>query len=71
MVLLLVFYVIDAPSEHFGAQGGAILKYLSPARHADMLLKGVIIGSDLLYFLSVILIGVFFANRVLDAERWR
>lgn len=71
LVLLLVFYVIDAPSTQVGGPVAATLKYLAPAGHAELLMKGVIQGSDLVYFLSVILFGVFVANRVLDAQRWR
>lgn len=71
MVVLLVFYVIDAPAAHLGMSGAVFLKYLAPSGHADMFLKGVIQGSDLIYFFSVIAFGLFLANRVLDAERWR
>jgi ABC-2 type transport system permease protein len=71
LVLLLIFYVIDAPASQLGPRAGAMMKYLAPTTHVEMMLKGVLQGSDLVYFASVIIFGLFVANRVLDAQRWR
>ena len=71
LVFLLVLYSADAPSQQFSGKTAAFFKYLAPANHTGMLLKGVITGSDIVYFLSLILFGLFLANRVLDAQRWR
>lgn len=71
LVLLLIFYVIDAPAQQLGGTVAQVFRYLSPSLHADLLLKGVLQSSDLVYFLSVIFTGIFVANRVLDAQRWR
>ena len=71
LVLLLVLYSADAPAPQVGGGFGKFLQYLAPTTHTQLLLKGVVEGGDLIYFLSVILTGLFIANRVLDAQRWR
>jgi len=71
LVILLVYYIIDAPAERFSEFSRQFLYYLAPARHAEALTKGLLTASDLVYFLSVIALGLFIANRILDAESWR
>ena len=71
LVVLLVFYAIDAPAAKLGGSVADVLHYLAPATHAETFVKGVLTGSDLVYFLSVTLTGVFMANRILDAQNWR
>ena len=71
LVLLLVFFVIDAPASQLSGAPAAVIRYLAPSGHAELLFKGVVQGSDIVYFVTVILFGIFFTNRVLDAERWR
>ena len=71
LVVLLVFYIIDAPAERLGESSKQVLYYLAPSRHADTIIKGLLTGTDIVYFLSVVLAGLFIANRVLDAESWR
>jgi ABC-2 type transport system permease protein len=71
LVLLLVFYVIDAPAEKIGGVAADILRYLAPSNHIETLLKGVLTGGDIVYFISLLLFGLFVANRTLDAENWR
>lgn len=71
VVLALVLYVIDAPAEKIGGVTGEILTYLAPATHTQLLTKGVLSGVDIVYFASLLLLGLFMANRVLEAQRWR
>lgn len=71
LVILLLFYIIDAPAPHVGDAGAAFLKYLAPSTHTEPLIKGVMASTDIVYFLSVVAAGLFIANRALDAERWR
>ena len=71
IVTLLVFYILDAPAEKLGGSLAGILKYLAPTSHMELFVKGVLTGTDVVYFLSVCALGLFFANRVIDAERWR
>ena len=70
-VVMLLFYVINAPAGKLEEPFRSILNTLAPSTHTEMMLKGVLLSSDLVYFLSLIAVGLFVANRVLDAERWR
>lgn len=75
LVFLLLLYVIDAQaalfSSYFGADFGAILRYLSPAEHLDLFLKGVITSRDLVYFATLIIVGLSVAVRSVESEWWR
>lgn len=71
LVTLLIFYVIDAPASQLTGPLHSFFKFISPTTHSEMFLKGVIRSSDVVYFLSVILLGLFVANRVVDTQRWR
>lgn len=71
MVLLLLLYVIYSPSE--AAQGPVemVLQHLSPIEQTQDLVKGLIKLGALAYHLSVIALGIFVAQRALEAQRWR
>ncbi len=71
LVTLLVLYIVDAPADKIGGTTATVLKYLAPSSHTEMFTKGVLAGADIVYFLSLIVAGLFVANRVLDAQRWR
>ena len=78
LVVCLVFYLLDVPLRHFGSSGSAalhrlvrLLAYIAPSSHTELLRQGVIDGVDIVYFVSLIIGGLFLANRVLDAQRWR
>lgn len=71
MVALLLLYVIHSPAESIGGTGAAILNALSPVMQARDLLHGVVTLSGLVYFASLILFGLFLAERALEAHRWR
>lgn len=71
LVCLLLLYVVDAQAGRFGVEWALVLRYLSPAEHLELFLKGVIASKDLVYFCSLIASGLFVANRVLEGERWR
>ena len=71
LVAMLIFYVLDAPAQMIGGNVAEVLRVLAPSNHAQNMLKGVITGTDLVYFISIGWAGLFLANRALDAERWR
>ncbi|RMG40447.1 MAG: hypothetical protein D6719_10935 [Candidatus Dadabacteria bacterium] len=71
MVLLLMLYVIHAPAESLGGTLAGVLKYFSPMVQAEEMVRGVITLRSCLYFASLILLGLFFAERGLDRYRWR
>ncbi|MCC6932528.1 MAG: ABC transporter permease subunit [Deltaproteobacteria bacterium] len=71
LILLLLFYVVDAPATKLPTVIGEFLRYLAPTSHTVGFLKGVLSSIDVIYFLSLMLVGAFIANRALDAQRWR
>ena len=68
LVLFLVLYLIDTPAPQLGGILGAILSAITPASHTDNFVKGVVESGDCVYFVSVIFLGLFLANRALDWE---
>ncbi|MDR2337289.1 MAG: ABC transporter permease [Deltaproteobacteria bacterium] len=69
LVTLLVLYAIDAPATQVNTSLVNVLSYLAPSTHALNLFKGILQSEDLIYFLSLIALGLFIANRSL--ETWR
>ena len=71
MVTLLLLYLIHTPAERLGGAAAQVLVYLSPALNAREMAQGIISSDKIIYFLSLITVGLFFASRSLDAQRWR
>ena len=71
LVVLLLLYVISWPAETAGPTMGAVLKYLSLTEHFSEMVKGVIDTKDVVYFLSVIVLGLFLTQRSVESLRWR
>lgn len=71
MVTLLLLYVIQAPAESFGGNVAEVLNYMSPIAQLKDLLRGVISLESVVYFASVIFLGLFLSQRALEAYRWR
>jgi len=71
MVALLLLYVIHAPAESLGGSLGEVLTYISPVMQVQDMFKGVISVKALVYFISVIVLGLFMSLRALEAYRWR
>jgi ABC-2 type transport system permease protein len=68
---MLLLWLIDLFSR--GAQGAtkAILSYLSIIEHLNDFLMGVISTSHVIFYLSLMLAGLFLTYRSLDSLRWR
>lgn len=71
MVVLLLLYVIHAPAESIGGSVGSVLEYLSPTLQVRDLIRGVISLKALVYFFSLMTLGLFLSERALEAHRWR
>ena len=71
LVVMLLFFVIDAPASRIEGPVADVLSYLAPAKQADLFLKGVVEGANIVYFASVIVLGLFITARALEAQRWR
>ncbi|MEP1780814.1 MAG: hypothetical protein ABJJ50_14925, partial [Reichenbachiella sp.] len=57
----------------FSLRGGIgnVLNYLSMRTHFDSLSRGVIDSRDLIYFFSVIGVGLTFAQAMLSKRNWQ
>ncbi len=71
LIFLLLFYVVDMPAAKLPPRLASFVAYLSPARHTELMLKGVIDSANIVYFLTLILFGLFITSRILEGERWR
>lgn len=71
IVLFLLLYIIDAPAEDLAEPFKTLLFKLSPAKHSEVLLQGLVSSEELVYFSSLILLGLFIARRALEREQWR
>ena len=70
--LLLMLWVIDWVSYYSSSPTvGEVAKYISFTTHIDNFAKGVIDLRDVVYYLSVIFLGVFLTQRSLESLRWR
>jgi ABC-2 type transport system permease protein len=69
MVTLLIFYMIQSPAQAVGGVAEKVLTYMSPLTHLEELVKGVISTKSIVYFLSVILLGIFLSQRALETQR--
>ena len=71
MVALLLLYVVHSPAESADGAVRAVLEYMSPPLQAREMIKGVISLDSLIYFGSLILLGLTLSARALDSERYR
>ena len=67
----LFMWVIGWGAQAADSATGQVLQYLSIIEHLDRFLKGMIETSDLSYYLSFIIFGLFLCHRALDSNRWR
>ena len=67
----LFMWVIGWGAQAADSATGQVLQYLSIIEHMDRFLKGMVDTSDLAYYFSFIIFGLFLCHRVLDSNRWR
>ena len=68
---ILMMWLIDVFSRSASEGVKAVLTYLSILNHLNDFLGGVIATSHIIFYLSLILVGVFLTYRSLDSLRWR
>jgi ABC-2 type transport system permease protein len=64
-------WIIGWGAQAAGASLGQVLEYLSLITHLGYFLKGLMNTSDLIYYFSFILFGLFLTYQVLESSRWR
>ena len=70
-VVLLLLWIINWMADSAGPWLGEIMRYLSITEHFDDFGKGVIDTKHLVFYLSVIVFGLFLTLKSVDSERWR
>jgi ABC-2 type transport system permease protein len=69
--ICLLLWVLDWVSSFETSIGARILSYLSVLQHFDSFGKGVLDSKDIIYYLSVIFVGLFLTARSMESLRWR
>jgi ABC-2 type transport system permease protein len=68
--MALMFWLIGWTADYTSPGTGGVLKYISLSNHLDDFAKGVFDTSHVLYYGSLIFLGLFLASRSLEAKRW-
>jgi ABC-2 type transport system permease protein len=71
MVVLLLLYVLDWVQVYAPGTLGQVMANLSLSTHIDNFAKGVIDLKDVVYYLSVIVLGIFLTARSVEALKGR
>ena len=68
---LLVLYTIGWLGETVQGAAGNLIKYASITDHFQELTKGIVDTRDLVYFITLLVIGLFVTQRSVESVRWR
>lgn len=68
---LLIWWLITMGAAVAEGWQGDLLTYLSPVKHVEGAIRGVIETQDLVYFATAILTWLFLSHRVIESYRWR
>jgi ABC-2 type transport system permease protein len=69
--LALVLWILNWTTSFGNSIGVQVLNYLSIVSHMDSFSRGVVDTKDLIYYLSMIFLGLFLTARSLESLRWR
>ncbi len=70
-VISLLLWVIEWVSQFDTSATGKVISYLSVVTHLEPFTKGVIDLRDVVFFLSLMFLGLFLSARSLESLRWR
>jgi ABC-2 type transport system permease protein len=70
-VVFLMLWIIGWFADSAGPLLGPITQYLSITEHFDDFSKGIIDSKHVIYYLSLITVGLFLTSKSVDTERWR
>ncbi len=71
LAVFLLLYLLDWVSAYSQSTAGQVMSYIALTTHFDNFAKGVIQLNDVVYYLSVIILGVFFTARSVEALKGR
>jgi ABC-2 type transport system permease protein len=69
--ILLMFYVIGLAARGQEGFWQNFFQYMSVSSHLEGFVRGVVRLTDVVYYLSLIFVGLFLTFRVVEAQRWR
>jgi ABC-2 type transport system permease protein len=69
LAVFLLLYVLDWVTEYSSGTASRVFSYLALPSHFDNLAKGVIDLGDVVYYLSVIAVGIFLTARSVETLR--
>jgi len=70
--VFLMLWLIGVPSEASGSLGSEVLRYLDFRSHYfNTMFRGVIELSDVIYYLSLTALALFFGTISIETRRWR
>ena len=67
----LLLWILDWVSSYETAAWAKVLSYLSVVTHYEPFSKGVLDSRDVIFYLSVIFLGLFLTARSMESSRWR
>jgi ABC-2 type transport system permease protein len=70
VTLVLLWWLMGFPAD-FVQKGGELFRYLDMQTHVTSLNSGIIYLSDLVYFSSLIAVGLFTGVTAVETRRWR
>ena len=67
----LLLYVLNWVSEFGSTVSDKVIGYLSVQQHYESFARGVLDSRDIIFFVSVIFVGLFLTARSMESIRWR
>jgi ABC-2 type transport system permease protein len=69
--VLLMFFVLGYAAQGQEGAGKAIFEYLGLSNHIEGFARGIIRTPAVVYYTSLVFVGLFLTFRVIEAQRWR
>jgi ABC-2 type transport system permease protein len=70
VTLVALWWLMGFPADYIQT-GGEVFRYLDLQTHFYSLAQGQILLSDVVYFLSLIAVGLFTGTMAVETRRWR
>ena len=67
----LLLFVLDWVSQFESSKLFTVISYLAVTSHFDSFARGVLDAKDAVYYLSMIVFGLFLTARSMESIRWR
>lgn len=67
----LIFWIINSLSYYFAGKTGEFFTAISLFEHFQPFVRGIVDTRGIIYFISVISLGLYFTNLAIESRRWR